>query len=123
MNIITRPQATLNAWSHVQARHHQIRHGYQSSRYSDSDSVDRITTINVTETFSNFSKCYRIVPAPIDLNTTLRIIGGNVNGLKPYGDMASIITVSERLFALQAGTMELSEINVEWHKFKPRENM
>jgi predicted adenine nucleotide alpha hydrolase (AANH) superfamily ATPase len=46
-----------------------------------------------------------------------------VNGLRPYGDMAALIAVAERLRALQADTIAFSETNVEWHKYQLRENM
>jgi hypothetical protein len=46
-----------------------------------------------------------------------------VNGLRPYGDMAALITVAERLRAFQAETSAFSETNVEWHKYQLRDNM
>jgi hypothetical protein len=46
-----------------------------------------------------------------------------VNGLRPFVDLASLITVTERLRALQAESVSLSETNVEWHKYELRENM
>jgi hypothetical protein len=46
-----------------------------------------------------------------------------VNGIRPYGYMAALITVAERLRALQVETIAFSETNVEWHKFQLRNNM
>jgi hypothetical protein len=46
-----------------------------------------------------------------------------VNGLKPHGNMADLITVTERLRALQAETIAFSEKNVKWHTFPLRENI
>jgi hypothetical protein len=46
-----------------------------------------------------------------------------VNGLRPFGDMASLITVAERLRALQTELVAFSETNVEWQKYELRENM
>jgi hypothetical protein len=43
---------------------------------------------------SNDAKCYGSVPTPIDTSERWRIIGVNVNGLRPFGDMASLITVA-----------------------------
>jgi hypothetical protein len=60
------------------------------------------------ETYSNDAKCSGSVPIPIDPSVTWRIIGGNVNGLIPYGDMAALITVAERSRALQADTIAFS---------------
>jgi hypothetical protein len=58
------------------------------------------------------------MPAPIDPNVTWWIIGGNSNRLKPYGNMAAMITVDEQMRALQAETIVFSETNEEWHNFK-----
>jgi hypothetical protein len=46
-----------------------------------------------------------------------------VNGLRPFGDMASLITIAERLRALQTESVAFSETNIEWHKYELRENM
>jgi glutamate synthase domain-containing protein 2 len=46
-----------------------------------------------------------------------------VNGLRSFGDMASLITVAERLRVLQTESVAFSETNVEWHKYELRENM
>jgi hypothetical protein len=116
----TRTQRTLNAWSQVQARQ-----GYQSVRFSDNATLDQEVNNNPahTDAYSNDAKCYGSVPAPIDTSETWRIIGGNVNGLRPFGDMASLIIVAERLRALQAELVAFSETNVEWHKYALRGNM
>jgi hypothetical protein len=121
----TRTQMTLNEWTKVQDRRRQNRQGYQSASYSDIEPISHATINNVeaTETYSNDAKCCGSVPTPIDLSVTWRIIGGNMNGLRPYGDIAALITVAEILRALQAETIVFSETNVEWHKYKLRDNM
>jgi hypothetical protein len=121
----SRTQTTLNEWSHVQDHQLQNIQGYQSARYSYIDPREHATINNVEsmETYSNSTKCYGSVPVPIDLNITWRIIGGNVNGLRPHGDMAALLTFDERLRALQAETIEFSETNVEWHNFQLRDNI
>jgi hypothetical protein len=53
-----------------------------------------------TDAYSNDTKCYGSVPNPIDTSETWRLTGGNVNGLRPFGDMAPLIKVAERLRAL-----------------------
>jgi hypothetical protein len=121
----THSQTRINTWSHVQARRCQNRQGYQSAIYSDSESTDQ-STINIVEapeTYSSDAKFYGSISAPIGPNETWRIIGGNVFGLNPYGDMAALIKVAERLRALQAETVTFSETNLEWHKFQLRDNM
>jgi hypothetical protein len=75
------------------------------------------------DAYRNYANCYGSVPAPIETSETWQIIGGNVNGLRPFGDMASIITVAEILRALQAESVAFSETNIECHKYELRENM
>jgi hypothetical protein len=41
-----------------------------------------------------------------------------MNGLRTYGDMAALITVGERLRALKADTIALSETKAESHKYQ-----
>jgi hypothetical protein len=121
----THTQTTLNEWSQVQDRRHQNRQGYQSAGYFDVYPREHaiINNVEATETYSNDAKFYGSVPAPIDPSVTWRIIGGNVNGLRPYGDMAILITVAERLRALQAEIIAFLETNIEWHKYQLRDNM
>jgi hypothetical protein len=69
------------------------------------------------DAYINDTKCNGSVPTPINTSETWQIIGGNVNGLMPFGDMASLITVAERLRALQTESVAFSETNVEWHKY------
>jgi hypothetical protein len=59
----------------------------------------------------------------MDPSVTWRIIGGNVNGFRPYGNMAALIKVAEILRALQSETIAFSETNVEWHKYQLQDNM
>jgi hypothetical protein len=121
----TRTQTTLNEWAQVQDYRRQNSQGYQSVSYSGIDSREPATINNAEamETYSNDAKCYGSMPNPIDTSVTWRIIGGNVNVLIPYGNMAALITVAERLRAIKAEKIALSETNVEWHKFQLRDNM
>jgi hypothetical protein len=59
---------TLSAWSQVQARQREPRQGYQSLRYSDNQTLDQEVNNNPahTDAYSNYAKCYGIVPSPID---------------------------------------------------------
>jgi hypothetical protein len=113
-SVPTSTKRTLNAWTQVQARRRESRQGYQSVRYSDNATLDQeLNNIPAhADAYSNDTKCYVSVPAPIDTSETWRIIGGNMNGLRPFGDMASLITIAEILRALQAESIELSETNL-----------
>jgi hypothetical protein len=105
----TRTQTTLNEWAQVQDHRRQNRQGYQSASCSDIDTREQATIniVEATETYSNDAKFYGSVPNPIDASVTWRIIGVHLNGLRPYGDMAALIKVAERLSALQADTIAL----------------
>jgi hypothetical protein len=82
-----------------------------------------INNVEAMEIYGKDTKCYESVPVPIDPNVTWRIIGVNVNGLRPYGDMAALIIVAKILRALQADIIAFLETNVQWHKFQLRDNM
>jgi hypothetical protein len=117
----SRYQATLDIWSQIQdRRHHNNRRGYLSSTYNDYS----IQTSNIQQPleYSKDAQCYGDIRTPIDETSVWRIIGGNVNGIKPYEDMGDFLTILERLRALQSGTIAFSETSVEWHKFLLRDN-
>jgi hypothetical protein len=59
-----------------------------------------ITMNNVAYTYSNDAKFHGSIPAPIDMNATCRIIGENLNGLKPYGNMVALVTVTSGNYSI-----------------------
>jgi hypothetical protein len=91
--------------------HIQQKTGSQSTKLSDYVGYDDNT------------QCYGHAPSPINESETWRIIGGNANGLRPYGDMVDLISITKRTRSLQAGMIALSETNTEWHKHELRTNM
>jgi hypothetical protein len=54
-------------------------------------------------------------PEPIEEDKTWRLVGGNTNGIKPYGGSADLIIVMERIKLLQTGTVAFQETYLEWH--------
>jgi hypothetical protein len=44
-------------------------------------------------------------PRPIKEDKAWRLVGGNTNGIKPYGGSADLISVMERLRLLKTGTV------------------
>jgi hypothetical protein len=114
-------QATLDIWSQIQNRRRRNNHsGYLSATYNYHPIQN---TIRQQPTkYIRDIQCYGDIPTPIDETAIWRIIGGNVNGIKPYGDMGDFLTILERLRALQVGTIAFSETNVEWHTFILPEN-
>jgi hypothetical protein len=117
----SRSQATLDIWSQIQNRRRRNnRSGYFSATYNDH--LIQNTIIQQPTKYSKDTQCYGDIPTPIGETAIWRIIGGNVNGIKPYGDMGDFLTILERLRALQVGTIEFSGTNVEWHKFLLQDN-
>jgi hypothetical protein len=72
--------------------------------------------------YDDDTQCYGHAPGPINESETWRMIGGNANGLRPYGYMVDLLSISKRTRALQAGMIALSETNTEWHKHELRHN-
>jgi hypothetical protein len=117
----SRSQATLDIWSQIQNRRRRNnRSGHLSETYNDHPIQH--TFRQQPTNYSKDTQCYGDIPTPIDETAICRIIRGNVNGIKPYGDMGDFLTILERLRALQVGTIAFSETNVEWHKFLLRDN-
>jgi hypothetical protein len=117
----SRSQETLDIWSQIQNRRRRNnRRGYFSATYNDHP----IQTSNIQQPteYSKDTQCYRDIPTPIDETSIWRTIGGNVNGIKPCGNMGDFLTILERLPSPQAGTIAFSETIVEWHKFLLRDN-
>jgi hypothetical protein len=54
-------------------------------------------------------------PEPIEEDKTWRLVGGNTNGITPYGGAADLISVLARLQLLQTGNVAFQETNLEWH--------
>jgi hypothetical protein len=112
----SRSQTTLDIWSQIQNRRRRNnRSGHLSATYNDHPIQN--TFRQQPTNYSKDTQCYGDKPTPIDETEIWRIIGGNVNDIKPYRDMGDSLTILERLRALQVGTIVLSEINVECHKF------
>jgi hypothetical protein len=65
---------------------------------------------------------YSDMPLPIDEHDTLRHMGGNANGIKPYANEKGMISMSSNLRGLQAGSASIIESNVEWQEYEWREN-
>jgi hypothetical protein len=66
----TRTQRMMNAWSQVQARRRESRHGHRSTSYSENTLPNLNNNMAYTDSYSNDAKCYGSVPAPIDTRET-----------------------------------------------------
>jgi hypothetical protein len=60
------------------------------------------------------------MPPPIDEQATLRHVGGNANGIRPYPKDVGMISMCNNLRDLQAGSVSIGETNVEWKKYEWR---
>jgi hypothetical protein len=70
--------------------------------------------------YNEIAQSWINTPAPINEDATLRLVGGNANGIKPYGDLSEFIPIVKRLKSLQTGSVLLNETNVEWHQWEHR---
>jgi hypothetical protein len=118
----TRSQATLYNWQNVQNRCCcSVRRGYRSASYRDIANNREYTLPPPLVPFSEYVDYNKDVllfghaPEPIEEDNTWRLVGGNTNGIKPYGGAADLISVLERLRLLQSGTVAFQETNLEWH--------
>jgi hypothetical protein len=118
----TRSQAALENWQNVQINNRcSPRRGYRSARYRDSANNRDFAIPPPISPFSEYVDYNKDVilfghaPKPIEEEKTWRLVGGNTNGIKPYGGSADLISVMERLKLLQTRTVAFQETNLEWH--------
>jgi hypothetical protein len=104
----TRSQATLDNWKNFQNRRRcSLRRGYHSARYRDIANNREYTlppTIVPLSEYLDYNKdvlLFGHALEPIEEDKTWRLVGGNTNGIKPYGGAADLISVLERLKLLQ----------------------
>jgi hypothetical protein len=115
---------TLDTWYTVQTgRRRALRRGYRMVSYNDPPNPNTNnppnTIINGHQLwlddyagYYNDAQCWVNAPGPINEEETWRFVSGNVNRLKPYGDLKEIITIVNKLRHLQAGGILLNETNV-----------
>jgi hypothetical protein len=71
--------------------------------------------------YTTSGKIYGDMPPPIGEHAIIRNVGGNANGSKHYPKYAGMISMSNNLRGLQAGSGSIGETNVEWQKYEWRE--
>jgi hypothetical protein len=72
--------------------------------------------------FENGKTVWGNSPEAINERSIYRHYGGNINGLKPFGEHPDLISGLKKLRKLQAGGISLIETNVEWKKYDYRAN-
>jgi hypothetical protein len=134
-------QTTLDNWYTVQLRRHiRLKSGFQRNggrserRKANSGTQNRsnrgrqarhspqLRLANMYQYTNSGKEVYGDMPPPIDEHATLRHVGGNANGIRPYPKDVGMISMSSNLRGLQAGSISIGETNVEWHKYEWREN-
>jgi hypothetical protein len=118
----TRSQVTLDNWQNVQTRRRcSLRRGYHSASYCDIantrefNSTPPIVPLSEYVDYNKDVLLFGHAPEPIEEDKTWRLVGGNTNGIKPYGVAADLISVLARLKLLQTGTIDFQETNLKWH--------
>jgi hypothetical protein len=118
----TRSQTALDNWQNVHInRRCSPRRGYRSARYRDIANNRDFTIpppISPLSEYVDYNKeviLFGHAPLLIEEDKTWSLVGGNTNGIKPYGGSTDLISVMERLKLLQTGTVDFQEINLEWH--------
>jgi hypothetical protein len=133
-------QTTLDNWYTVQLRRRRrLKRGFQgnggrderrttntgiqnrSNRGRQTRYSRKLGLVNMYQ-HNNSGKVYGDMPPPIDNRATLRHVGGNANGSRPYPKDAGMISMCSNLGGLQAGLVSIGETNVEWQKNEWREN-
>jgi hypothetical protein len=116
----------LNNWHMIQtARRTRIRCNHQP-RIIPHNNRNRRGTMEISTSLQNAvdsnHSCYKFTnektvwgnsPDAINERSTYRHYGGNINGLKPFGEHPYMISGLKNLRKLQAGGISLIETNVE----------
>jgi hypothetical protein len=128
-------EPSLNNWHRIQTiRRQTLRRNHPPRTICHSNRNRRGTTETSTSpqgaVDSNHS-CYKFEngktvwgnsPEAINDRSIYRHYGGNINGLKPFGEHPDLISGLKNLRRLQAGGISLIETNIEWKKYDYRAN-
>jgi hypothetical protein len=120
-------EPTLNNWHRIQTarrtrihRNHQpiiIHHNNRNIRGTMETSTslhNAVDSYHSCYKFTNGKTVWGNIPEAINERSTYRHYGGNINGLKPFGEHPDMISGLKKLRKLQAGGISLIETNVEW---------
>jgi hypothetical protein len=133
-------QTTLDNWYMVQLRQRRrLKTGFQRNGRRDERRTTNTGTQNrsnrgrqmrysrqlglkIMYQYTNSGKVYGDMPPPIDERATLRHVGRNTNGIRPYPKDAGMISLCSNLRGLHAGSVRIGEAHVEWQKYEWWEN-
>jgi hypothetical protein len=116
-------EPTLNNWHRIQTvrrrmirRNHQpriIRHYNRNKRGKTETSTSPQGAVDSNHRYYKFENGKTVwgnSPEAIDERSIYQHYGGNINGLKPFGEHPDLISVLKNLRKLQAGGISLIEI-------------
>jgi hypothetical protein len=114
---------------HMLNRNHPpraIRHSNRNIRGTTETSTSPQGAVDSNHScykFENGKMVWGNSPEAINDRSKYRYYGGNINGLKPFGEHPDLISGLKNLRRLQAGGISMIETNVEWKKYDYRENI
>jgi hypothetical protein len=129
-------EPTLNNWHRIQTvrrrrnrRNHPpriIRHNNNRNRRGATETSTSpqgaVDSNHSCYKFENGKTVWGNIPKAINERSIYRHYGGNINGLKLFGEHPDLISGLKNLRKLQSGGISLIETNVEWKKYDYRAN-
>jgi hypothetical protein len=126
---------SLNNWHRIQTIRRQTLHRIHPPRIIHHRTRNRRVTAETPlvpqDTVDSNNSCYKFEnektvwgnsPEAINERSIYRHYGGNINGLKPFGEHPDLISGLKNLRRLQAGGINLIETNIKWEKYDYRAN-
>jgi hypothetical protein len=122
-------QPTLDRWYTVQTRRSQAiwqgHHNHQSQTHHNKNKQPPVTQHSNQLTIDDYKgyeglAAFGNVSGPINTEETWRLVGRNVNGIKPSGVNEKLGGTAIELWHMQAASASLIEQNVEWHRYEYR---
>jgi hypothetical protein len=128
-------QPTLNNWYRIYTvrrrripRKHPpsiIRHTNRNRRATSETSLPPQGAVDSSHSCYKFETGKTVwgnSPEAINERSIYRHYGGNINGMKPFGEHPDLISGLKNSRKLQAGGISLIETNVEWKKYDYQAN-
>jgi hypothetical protein len=128
-------EPSLNNWHMIQTirrrtihRNHPpriIRHSNRNRRGTPETSTSPQGAVDSNHScykFENGKTVWGNSPEAINDRSIYHHYGGNINGLKPFGEHPDLISGLKNLRKLQSRGISLIETNVEWKKYDYRAN-
>jgi hypothetical protein len=126
---------SLNNWHRIQTIRRQtlrrihppkiIRHRTRNRRGTTETPTapqGAVDSNHICYKFENGKTVWGDSPEAINERSIYRHYGGNINGLKPFGEHPGLVSGLKHLRRLQARGVSLIKTNVEWKKYNYRAN-